>query len=192
MVQSQKQFEKVIERLVVAKAPSSIVVEDPETSLLVVIEQLLSEYGGYLKEAGFVPVIFDCTQYEDSLSMWAGMADSVRKGVGTVFQDTVASMRKWERLEKSRNNTESIKMNLVSALSYFQKQSKMCILFIMVGFEAAIDKMDDYDILKVRSLTNEMAILTVSRTALEDLGEAKYNNSYFSNQFLSFYFGNER
>lgn len=189
MVQSKEQYEKIMERIIRGKASASAVVENAEIPLGMITGDILSEYVVALKEAHIVPVRFDCTKYEDSLSMWVGIAGSIKQALPTVFQETVAYERKWSRLEKAMDKTESIKMNLISILNYVQMEAGWGVLLIMEGFEAAVEKMDEYDILKVRGLTASMRILTISHTTLAEMGEQKYKSAYFSNQFYTYTIG---
>lgn len=185
MVQSTKQFEKIIDRIIVGKAPTAVVLNNIDTPCSYVLDELLTEYGDSFFKAHILPLRFDCTQFPDSLSLWQGLAGVIMQNLK--ITDNPISQRKVLRLKEGINNTGSIKMNLISLLDYVRKNEGVTVLLVMEGFESVIEKMEEYDIMKIRGMTLSLILLTVTHTSLEEIGAARYNDSYFCNQFLSYH-----
>ena len=59
-------------------------------------------------------------------------------------------------------------------------------LLVMEDFENVIEKMAEFDIMKVRGMTTYAVILSITHTDLRKLCDDKYGHEYFCNQFVTF------
>ena len=73
---------------------------------------------------------------------------------------------------------------LLHFLKHVREKQGLKVVLILEKFAALVELQDESDAMKIRQLTDMMALLTLSEKPLVELAD-KYKNEYFCNQFVA-------
>ena len=183
MESDKNKFEQVTSRIQ-SQSPCAIVLSSGYSSSAF-SEEFLHACSGFLSSSNILPVRVECAQYPDSISIWKGIAEKIKFAINSVFSGNTVTKKSLEIIE-SATSTDIIKSYLVRVLEQTKKHSGWTVLLMLEDFENVVDTMEDYDIMKIRGMTTSLIIVSVSHSPLETLGQQKYANAYFCNQFVTF------
>ena len=148
-------------------------------------KHFLLSYQKEMQELAILPIHIDC-HATSALGFWNNLASTIREETRTLFEKEEKKKeiinRKYE-LIKTFKETESIKNNIIWILGKIKEHTNNKILLAFSNFDVAISLLDEFDSMKWREFTNTVIVLTFSYKTLIELGKAKYNNSYYCNQF---------
>jgi hypothetical protein len=182
MVPGEEYFNNILSR-VKSKAPSSVVIENSTISDKSFTDGFLSVQGELLKQASILPVRVDCGLYLESLSIWKGIAKAIETAMPIVF-DGDDLTDDYFTIISDTDDTDDVQSYLIDIIDDIYENVGWRMMLILEHFDAAIKAMPEYDIMKIREMTETLAIVTITRISLEDLCEQRYQSIYFANQFL--------
>ena len=139
-------------------------------------KHFLLSYQKEMQELAILPIHIDC-HATSALGFWNNLASTIREETRTLF-DTDEKKK-----EIINRKYESIKNNIIWILGKIKEHTNNKILLAFSNFDVAISLLDEFDSMKWREFTNTVIVLTFSYKTLIELGKAKYNNSYYCNQF---------
>lgn len=165
-------------------APTTVVLSE-EIDQNNYTKHFLLSYQKEMQELAILPIHIDC-HATSALGFWNNLASTIREGTKTLFDADGKKKeiinRKFE-LIKTFKETESIKNNIIWILGKIKEHTNKKILLAFSNFDVAISLLDEFDSMKWREFTSTVIVLTFSYKTLVELGKAKYNNSYYCNQF---------
>lgn len=185
MEKDKNEREKVLTRIL-TKSPCSVVLpQDIDT--VGFTDSFIEAYEEPLRKDKILPVRIKCGSFPDAISIWKELALRTKEAISSVFDGDIITNRCFMAIEQV-STTDAIKSYLTRVFSRIDENSGWTILLVMEDFENAIEKMEEYDIMKVRGITTYAAIMSVTHTDLRKLCEDKYGHAYFCNQFVTFRF----
>ena len=182
MVPCEEYFNNILSR-VKSKAPCSVIIENNTISDESFTDGFLSIQGESLKQASILPVRFDCGLYQDSLSIWKGIAGAIENAMSVVFEGDELT-EDYFSIISDTDDTDDVQSYLIDIIDDIHENVGWRMMLILEHFDNAIESMPEYDIMKIREMTETLSIVTITRVSLEDLCEQHYQNIYFANQFL--------
>lgn len=182
MVQGEDQFNNILSR-VKSKAPCSVVIENEELSHRAFVDSLISFSLEALQKVNIFPVRVDCSNFHDSLSIWKGISDVIKQAVPSVYSGDDLT-KDYFSIISDTNDTDDVQSYLIAILDNLKESSGWNLMLILEHFDSAIELMPEYDIMKIREMTETLSVVTITREPLEVLCERKYQSIYFANQFL--------
>lgn len=177
--------EIIITRLVKSHAPSAVIIVDKEKSADQYVDDFLSENKDVLLKASILPLRLPCVPFTDKVSFWKGIAQNIKKTIPSDFEWSDDAMDAWDDVESS-NNTYFLKEAIVTIAIEYLEVTGWHLLLIFEDLESILEKMDKEDSLKLRSLSLNFVLMTVTHVSLKELGERLFNDIYYCNQFASF------
>lgn len=182
MVPGAEYFKGILSRIR-DKAPCSIIIKDKLLSDSSFVDGFLSAVGSILVQSKILPVRVNCAEDEDSLSIWKSIASAVQEQMAKVFDGSELT-EEYFSIISDTDDTDDVQSYLISILGELSVEKHWTVLLIMENFDHAIDIMPEYDAMKIREMTETLAVMTITKTSLEELCEQKYDNVYFANQFV--------
>lgn len=181
MVSGEEHFTNILSRIK-NLAPCSVVIESDNVDDAGFVDNFLCVEEESLSEALILPVRVDCAQHNDSLSIWKSIADAIELGMKRVYPGDDMTKDYFDRIS-STDDTDDVQSYLLMILSVILENCGWHFLLILEHFECAIDEMPDYDIMKLRQMTESVVLMTITHATLEDLCKQEYEYAYFANQF---------
>ena len=181
MVSSEKQ----ILSKVLSKAECCVVTGEQEESGAVFVCDFLAHCGESLSQSSVLPVRVDCDSWPDSLSIWKAIAKGVEENYPHVYEGNDVTESFFSIISETED-TDDVQSYLSLILNEISENCGWRILLVMENFESAIDRMEEFDIMKLRELAKSLTLMTVSRIPWVTLSIEKYKNPYFYNQFETF------
>lgn len=186
MEKDQNKYEQILSRIL-TKSPCSVVLPR-DMSAEEFTDSFLSSHGDTLEKASLLPVRIKCAPISDSISIWKEIGMKVKEAMPSVFEGNVQTLNSFERIEKT-TRTELVKAYLITILEQIAHNSGWTMVLVLEDFENVVDKMKEFDLMKIRGMTASMVIVTVSYIELKKLVDEKYEHAYFCNQFATFRLG---
>ena len=182
MVPGEEYFNNILSR-VKSKAPCSVVIENSAISDESFTDGFLSVQSEAITQASILPVRFDCGTEHDSLSIWKGIASAIKKAMLAIYNGDDLT-EDYFTIISDTDDTDDVQSYLIDIIDDIHENVGWRLMLILEHFDNAIETMPEYDIMKVREMTETLAIVTITRVSLEDLCEQHYQSIYFANQFL--------
>ena len=165
-------------------APLSILI-DPETEDHLFVRDLLGSLSPRLDEAGFVRVCFSCKAPKDPMAFWTKLYEAIRSTcLSLVDEDNREDVEEQDEDVRNASEAAAVYLCIESLLDILSTENRR-ILLVLEDFEEIFQWMDLPTINAFHSLTGCAALVTVSSTYPDDLGQQRFNNVYFLNQFLT-------
>ncbi|MBR4532962.1 MAG: hypothetical protein IKO85_00230 [Bacteroidaceae bacterium] len=164
--------------------PQSIVLP-PSTDDHQVALALISELETEMQEEHFVAVTIPCEKYTTILDFWKALTMEVWKALCPVMQPQLRSTMENKVLRMAQSQrTIDLFNGLLHFLKHVREKQGLKVVLILEKFAALVELQDESDAMKIRQLTDVMALLTLSEKPLVELAD-KYKNEYFCNQFVA-------
>ena len=146
---------------------------------------LISELQTEMQQAHFVAVAIPCDHFTTILDFWKALTTSVWEALCPAMQPEVRDVMepKYQRIAK-RQRTIDLFNGLLHFLKHVREKQGLKVVLILEKFAALVDLQDESDAMKIRHLTDELALLTLSEKPLVELAD-KYKSEYFCNQFMT-------
>ncbi len=176
-------WELVWESVGLKGAPTTVILPE-NISQKECIQNFLDDYEGEFETGKILPICIEC-QAKDAIGYWKAMASAVTDGAVGVFGSDENKKRiirqKSDQIQQF-DNSEGIKNGVVWMLERMKREGKQ-VMLIFSDFDGVVALFDEFDSMKWRELTGHAIILTFSHKSLLELGQTKYANTYFCNQF---------
>lgn len=182
MVPGEEYFKGILSRIR-DKAPCSVIIKDKALSDGIFVDGFLSTEGSVLEQSKILPVRVDCAEGEDSLAIWKSIASAVQEQMPKVFEGSELT-EEYFAIIADTDDTDDVQSYLIDILGELSAEKGWTVLLVLERFDHVIDVMPEYDAMKIREMTETLAVMTVTRTSLEELCEQQYDNVYFANQFV--------
>ena len=171
-------------------APLSILIA-PETEDSLFVEGLLRDLSSQLDEAGFTRVRFSCKKPTSPMEFWTALYREIRSGCLSLVDESIREDVEQQDADVDNALEAAEVYPCIESILDILSTDDRKILLLLEDFEAIFEWMDLPSINSFHSLTNYAALVTVSSTYPDDLGEQHFNNVYFLNQFLTVSFVEE-
>ena len=178
MVSSEKQ----ILSKVLSKAECCVVTGDQSDFVV----GFLSHCEDTFSESSILPVCVDCKPWPDSLSIWKAIAKGVEDHFPSVYEGNDVTEMFFSVISDTED-TDDVQSYLSMILNEISENCGWRILLVMENFESAIERMEEFDIMKLRELAKSLTLMTISRSPWVEVSIDKYKNPYFYNQFETFF-----
>ncbi len=182
MVPGEKYFKGILSRIR-DKAPCSVIIKNKSLLDSTFVDGFLTTEGSILEQSKILPVRVDCAEGEDSLSIWKNIASTIQEQMSKVFEGSELT-EDYFSIISNTDDTDDVQSYLIDILGELSADKGWTVLLIMENFDHVIEVMPEYDAMKIREMTETLAVMTVTRTSLEELCEQQYDNVYFANQFV--------
>lgn len=175
--------EQVWERLKKG-APTSVIIEETGKHHTFVCS-FLNHFKQELVSQQFLSVIIDCTRTSTAIDFWRTLGRDVHRAVLPVIDDSIADDIEEQHTEiEQAGATLDIKAAIAEILDIIKENTSHTVLIVLENIATALDYQEENDMMKIRALTSNAAIMAVSDKELDTLALEHYSNPYFCNQFV--------